>query len=672
MPDLDSRYFTEDIPYGLATIRQLCHQHEVPCPTIDRIYAWAEGLLTFRRQQLRMLDILREVDRICQHHNIPYWLSSGTLIGALRHDGFIPWDDDLDIEMMREDYLRLLPLLTEELPDWLTLQTHQTDPNYCFFYAKVRDRDSFFPENNGYDEGFRERGLYIDIFPLEAQRRWVHILSEKAYGHAYKLWQRGEMRRVRSWFDFNKHHVHPLLRRLNSLLGARTVTSGLGIPFHNPRRREDIFPLATHDFEGYSFPVPHDADHLLRGIYGDYMQLPPVEKRVAAHKGASPDPSNRRGVLPGWTTGWLPDRVPPLLGGLGEAPPVLILFFNRPEPLAEVFAEVRRAQPPVLFLYQDGPRGEHDLPGIEACRKIVETIDWPCDVHRWYQEQNQGCDPSEYLSQKWAFSFVDRCIVLEDDDVPSQSFFRFCADLLDRYANNEKVWMIAGFNAEEVTFPSPTNSGGAPSGNQPHAQPDSTPPLLGGAGEASYFFTTVFSIWGWASWRRVTDTWDEHYTFLDRPEAVEKIQSLIDRGVLRKDFLKMCRCHRASGKAHYETIFWASMILNDALAIMPTHNLINNRGVTDDSTHYSGSLATMPHGLRRMFTMPRYEIPFPLLHPDEVVADEAFRERIYRQNAWNHPFVKFRYSLEELLLNLRYGNFKAIKKAVMRRLGSSR
>ena len=74
-----------------------------------------------RRQQLRMLDILVEVDRICKKHHIEYWLSSGTLIGALRHNGFIPWDDDLDIEMMRKDYLRLLEVLPKELPDWLAL-----------------------------------------------------------------------------------------------------------------------------------------------------------------------------------------------------------------------------------------------------------------------------------------------------------------------------------------------------------------------------------------------------------------------------------------------------------------------------------------------------------------------------------------------------------------------
>ena len=86
--------------------------------------------------------------------------------------------------------------------------------------------------------------------------------------------------------------------------------------------------------------------------------------------------------------------------------PVLILFFNRPQQLSQVFEQVRNARPSKLFLYQDGPRGEHDLPGIKACREVTDQIDWDCKVHRMYQEKNYGCDPSEYISQKWAFSMV--------------------------------------------------------------------------------------------------------------------------------------------------------------------------------------------------------------------------------------------------------------------------
>lgn len=147
---------------------------------------------------------------------------------------------------------------------------------------------------------------------------------------------------------------------------------------------------------------------------------------------------------------------------------VLILFFNRPEPLRKVFAQVRQARPTRLFLYQDGPRNAKDMEGIQACREVVSQIDWDCEVHQLYQERNFGCDPSEFISQKWAFSQTDKCVVLEDDDVPAVSFFTFCKEMLDRYENDDRITMISGFNVEEQT---------------PDVAED-------------YFFTTNFSIWG--------------------------------------------------------------------------------------------------------------------------------------------------------------------------------
>ena len=319
---------------------------------------------------------------------------------------------------------------------------------------------------------------------------------------------------------------------------------------------------------------------------------------------------------------------------------VLILFFNRPEHLKKVFEEVRKARPSRLFLYQDGPRSEKDLDGIMKCREVVDNIDWECDVQRMYQERNYGCDPSEYISQKWAFSMADKCIVLEDDDVPSQACFPFCKVMLDRYEYDTRITMIAGFNSDEVT----------------EGVPD------------DYFFTSVFSIWGWASWRRVVDQWDEHYTFLDDPYAMQQLTNVVGQRRFRSVFIAMCGDLRASGKAFYETIFWASMLLNNGLAIMPTRNLINNMGVTTDSTHFTISLDTIPRRLRRMFTMKRYELQFPLRHPRYVIENVAYKESVYRTNAWGHPWIKVARSLEELYRNMLHGNFRNIGRSIIRRL----
>lgn len=320
---------------------------------------------------------------------------------------------------------------------------------------------------------------------------------------------------------------------------------------------------------------------------------------------------------------------------------VLLLFFNRPDHLGAIFEEIRRARPPHLFLYQNGPRSEADLPRMEACRRTFEHIDWPCQVHRNYQTVNRGCDPSEFLSQRWAFSIVEKCVVLEDDDIPSPSFFRFCDEMLARYEHDERVGMIQGFNLEEHT-------------------PD--------CGASDYFFSSNFSIWGWASWRRVVSRWDEHYSWLDDPAAVRRIEALTRERRLRTDFLPMCRAHRASGKAYYETIFHAHLLLHSQLAVVPHSNMISNMGVTSDSVHFAGSVRTLPSGYRRIFTMGRHDLAFPLRHPAFLIDHVAYRRRVYRIMAWRHPWVKAWRSLEELLINVRHGQWRRIGQAVANRL----
>ena len=321
---------------------------------------------------------------------------------------------------------------------------------------------------------------------------------------------------------------------------------------------------------------------------------------------------------------------------------VLLLFFTRSDTFRQVFEAVRQARPSKLLLYQDGPRGERDIAGIEACREIASDahIDWECEVHRNYLDHNEGCDPSGFRSHRWAFSLADKVIVLEDDVVPSQSFFPFCKEMLDRYEYDERVSMIAGFNIDEVSTDCPD----------------------------SYFFTSAFSIWGWASWRRVAERWDPSYSFMRDAEKRQRLERIARERRLRSDMLQMFHDHSQSGKEYFETIYWADMLLHDSLAIMPAKNQINNIGLMADSTHFSAELKTTPHRIRRMFTMQRHELSFPLSHPAAVTENKAYLERLYKANAWNHPWIKVQNSIGELLLNLRYGNFSQIRKSLSRRL----
>ena len=149
---------------------------------------------------------------------------------------------------------------------------------------------------------------------------------------------------------------------------------------------------------------------------------------------------------------------------------------------------------------------------------------------------------------------------------------------------------------------------------------------------------------------------------------MQKLERVAKERNLRKDMLQMFRDHSQSGKAYFETIYWSDMLLNDCLAIMPQQNQINNIGLMADSTHFSAELKTTPHRIRRMFTMQRHELAFPLKHPQGVEENKAYLERLYRANAWNHPWIKVQNSIEELLLNLRYGNFAHIAQSIARRI----
>lgn len=232
-----------------------------------------------RKAQLRMLEILVEVDKICRRHNITYWLSCGSMLGAVRHKGFIPWDDDLDIELLKPDYDKLLKILQDELPDNLALQTRATDKNYFFFYAKVRDRNSRITERTGYDRILKEQGLWIDIFPVEKISRSMHKLANKTFGHAYKILRTTSddnkaARRVRFWTALNRNFIFPILKVISFLSRPKFYDFSFGIPYFHRCRMSDYMPIKYVPFESFEAPVANNTHNYLTDFYGDYMKLP--------------------------------------------------------------------------------------------------------------------------------------------------------------------------------------------------------------------------------------------------------------------------------------------------------------------------------------------------------------------------------------------------------------
>lgn len=231
-----------------------------------------------RDLQLRMLELLRAVDIICKKHNIFYWLSSGTLLGAVRHGGFIPWDDDIDIELLREDYLKLIDILPKELPEEYLLQTINSDSGYVYLYAKVRDTKSYIEEKCVFNKHFKYKGAFIDIFPLEPTSKHLAKIASVCYNRMCLGIVEKSKAGPAFRFNYNllTNIVFPLFRLISPSYRKGIVHHTYGVGFLDYERRlEEVFPLSKVTFEGYEFSAPNDSDAYLKRLYGnDYMKIP--------------------------------------------------------------------------------------------------------------------------------------------------------------------------------------------------------------------------------------------------------------------------------------------------------------------------------------------------------------------------------------------------------------
>lgn len=241
-----------------------------------------------REAQLRLLDMLDYIDKVCREQGISYRLDSGNVIGALRHGGFIPWDDDVDVALSWSDYKRLCQYLSSHPHPRYKLQSPETDKDYLYTWNKLRDVKSQYVMN--YPEGSKDmkvferqkyKGLQIDLFPFEDHMlpQLQRLAGKLACVAAFDIGQ-DYPRLGRFLFNLNRRVFFPLFRLAGKFIGkADVVQHSYGTWFYKRYRKQDIVPYAKADFEGHSYPVPADADAFCRTIYGDYWQLPPKEKR---------------------------------------------------------------------------------------------------------------------------------------------------------------------------------------------------------------------------------------------------------------------------------------------------------------------------------------------------------------------------------------------------------
>jgi hypothetical protein len=294
-------------------------------------------------------------------------------------------------------------------------------------------------------------------------------------------------------------------------------------------------------------------------------------------------------------------------------PPVLLIIFNRPDTTKKVFEVIEKIKPKQLFIAADGPRSnkKDDLEKCLLTRKITENINWDCSVKRLYRKKNFGCGDGPATAITWFFKNVESGIVLEDDCIPDLTFFKFCGELLERYKDDERVMMISGDNFQ--------------SGFR--------------INDDSYYFSRHFHCWGWASWRRAWDKFDNNMIGWKQFKKENRINDLFNGDKIVSQYWKMIFDSVAGGNREIWDYQWTfSCLSNNGLCIIPDRNLVTNIGVGPEATHTkrkSDSINLITKGMA-----------FPLNHPKYILASN-----IYDKNTDYSHFVTIR-TIIGLLLRL--------------------
>lgn len=245
--------------------------------------------------------------------------------------------------------------------------------------------------------------------------------------------------------------------------------------------------------------------------------------------------------------------------------PVLYLIFNRPAHTGRSFAAIRERRPARLFIAADGPRAHvpTDVARVAQCRTIVSAVDWPCEVHTLYREQNLGCGAAVAQAITWFFGQVDRGIILEDDCVPGPDFWPFCATLLEHYADDPRVMCISGDNFLPAWLPV----------------------------RGAYYFSRYPCIWGWATWARA---WAHYALTPPSPSGAQVAATLnsvglrnpLSRWWWKRTLTRHVGLASSSWGYRWTYAIWAAK----GLSATPHRNLVSNIGVDGDATHTAATM----------------------------------------------------------------------------------
>lgn len=257
--------------------------------------------------QKAQLDILIEFDRICKKNNIKYQLFAGTLLGAIRHKGFIPWDDDIDVCMLREDYDKFLTVCNKDMKNEYFLQTYNSDPNYIMQFAKLRKNNTIFLERVTANCDIHH-GVYIDIFPLDDVRpntlmgnfqqkllygigrinltriKYLCVNADNILHRSGRLAMHYFMKLIPRKLTNSMHRKLFLMfyNRTNFVSHLTNGASAKRLKKYMMKKNE-FYNTIEAEFEGRKFPIPQNYDEVLRNLFGNYEKLPPIEEQEPHH-----------------------------------------------------------------------------------------------------------------------------------------------------------------------------------------------------------------------------------------------------------------------------------------------------------------------------------------------------------------------------------------------------
>ena len=293
--------------------------------------------------------------------------------------------------------------------------------------------------------------------------------------------------------------------------------------------------------------------------------------------------------------------------------PILFLIFARPDTTQRVFERIRDIRPLKLYIAADAPRKDrpNEIVRSQETRRIVDKIDWPCEVHTLFRNENLGCKSAVSSAITWFFDKEEYGVILEDDCLPDLSFFPFCEELLIRYKDDDRIGHIGGNNF-----------------------------LTRVDNNLSYDFCSIAHIWGWASWRRVWRNYDVNLGYWKKALENTTMMDSLFKSLKEKIYFSSFISDTLSGNKGLNTWdiqYYFMLRVQNQLSIYPSVNLVTNIGLSDpNATH------TTKKSLKNYIDST--SMSFPLKHPEYIIPNKCIDDKTVTRMFFSYKRL-FRYVL---------------------------